>query len=66
MTEQEKRTLSNMIDSEFYSHQNSMAKDEILVSIAQKLALPNKNELTTSFFNTYGRGVKVEQITFEL
>lgn len=63
MTEQEKRTLSKMIDSEFHSQQNTMAKDEILVSIAQKLALPNKNELTTSFLNTYGRGVKVEEIT---
>jgi hypothetical protein len=50
--------LSNMIDSEYYSRQNPMAKDEILVSIAQKLDLPNKEELTTSFFNTYGRIVK--------
>ena len=66
MTEQEKKVLSKMIDSEFHSQQNTMAKDEILVSIAQKLALPNKNQLTTSFLNTYGRGVKVEEITFEL
>lgn len=66
MNEQEIRTLSNMIDAEFYAQQNPMAKDEILVSIAQKLALPNRHELTTAFFNTYGRGVKQEQITFEL
>jgi hypothetical protein len=58
MTEQEKQALSNMIDSEYYSRQNSMAKDELLVSIAQKLDLPSKEELTTAFFNTYGRIVK--------
>jgi hypothetical protein len=58
MTEHEKQVLSNMIDSEYYSRQNPMAKDEVLVSIAQKLDLPNKEELTTAFFNTYGRIVK--------
>ncbi len=52
MTEHEKQVLSNMIDSEYYSRQNPMAKDEVLVSIAQKLDLPNKEELTTAFFNT--------------
>jgi hypothetical protein len=66
MNEQEIRTLSNMIDSEFYSRQNTMAKDEILVSIAQKLGLPNKGELSTAFLNTYGRVVVHHQITFEL
>ena len=58
MTEQEKQVLSTMIESEYYSRQNPMEKDKILVSIAQKLDLPSKEELTTSFFNTYGRIVK--------
>jgi hypothetical protein len=58
MNEKEKQVLSNMIDSEYYSRQNPMAKDEILVSIAQKLDLPNREELTTAFFNTYGRIIK--------
>ena len=58
MNEQEKQVLSNMIDSEYYSKQHPMAKDSALVSIAQKLDLPNKEELTTSFFNTYGRIIK--------
>ena len=58
MNEQEKQVLSNMIDSEYYSKQNPMAKDSVLVSIAQKLDLPNKEELTTAFFNTYGRIIK--------
>ena len=58
MTEQEKQVLSIMIESEYHSRQNTMEKDKILVSIAQKLDLPNKEELTTSFFNTYGRIVK--------
>jgi hypothetical protein len=58
MNEKEKQALSNMIDSEYYSRQNPMAKDEILVSIAQKLDLPNREELTTAFFNTYGRIIK--------
>lgn len=58
MNEQEKQVLSNMIDSEYYSKQNPMAKDSILVSIAQKLDLPNREELTTAFFNTYGRIIK--------
>lgn len=58
MTEQEKQVLSTMIESEYYSRQNPMEKDKILVSIAQKLDLPNKEKLTTSFFNTYGRIVK--------
>jgi predicted DsbA family dithiol-disulfide isomerase len=58
MTKQEQQVLSNMIDSEYYSRQNPMAKDEVLVSIAQNLDLPNKEELTTAFFNTYGRIVK--------
>lgn len=66
MNEQEIRTLTNIIDAEFYAQQNPMDRDEILVSIAQKLALPNRHELTTAFFNTYGRSVKQENITFEL
>ena len=61
MTKQEQQVLSNMIDSEYYSRQNPMAKDEVLVSIAQKLDLPNKEELTTAFFNTYGRIVKTNK-----
>ncbi len=33
MTEHEKQVLSNMIDSEYYSRQNPMAKDEVLANI---------------------------------
>jgi hypothetical protein len=58
MNEQEKQMLSKMIDTEYHAQQNEMAKDEMLVSIAQKLDLPNKEELTTSFFHTYGKIVK--------
>ncbi len=58
MNEQEKQLLSKMIDSEYHSQQNEMAKEEMLVSIAQKLDLPIKEDLTTSFFYTYGKIIK--------
>lgn len=58
MNEIEKEVLSKLIDTAYHAQQNAREYDLLLVNIARKLDLPNKEVLTTAYFHAYGTIIK--------